>query len=85
MERYGDAPVHSLAVGMLLKPKNTHYFADISYTHTGYFTCPVNPKKPDSEFKHLCTCERKGSWIDGSAWGRGLLEHLANVNKFWNM
>jgi hypothetical protein len=28
-ERWGDAPVHSLAVGMFLNKSEIHYFADI--------------------------------------------------------
>lgn len=41
-ERWGDAPVHSLAVAMLLKPEEVHHFADVGYVHEPFQQCPVN-------------------------------------------
>lgn len=41
-ERWGDAPVHSLAAGVLLGPGDLHYFRDIGYRHTTIQHCPVN-------------------------------------------
>lgn len=41
-ERWGDAPVHSLAVGFMLDLKEVHYFRDIGYQHTTIAHCPVN-------------------------------------------
>lgn len=41
-ERWGDAPVHSLAVAMLLQPEQVHYFRDVGYTHTNIGHCPGN-------------------------------------------
>ncbi|RCK62723.1 putative mannosyltransferase KTR5 [Candida viswanathii] len=41
-ERWGDAPVHSLAVAMLLDMNEIHYFRDIGYRHTGLIHCPLN-------------------------------------------
>ncbi|PVU93750.1 hypothetical protein BB561_003069 [Smittium simulii] len=32
-ERWGDAPVHSLAAGLLLNPDQIHFFNDIGYRH----------------------------------------------------
>ncbi|KAG5363222.1 O-glycoside alpha-1,2-mannosyltransferase-like protein 4 [Yarrowia sp. B02] len=43
-ERWGDAPVHSLAVGLFLKPSEVHYFRDIGYQHSDIFHCPYNAK-----------------------------------------
>ncbi|MCJ1345810.1 alpha-1,2-mannosyltransferase (Kre5) [Peltigera leucophlebia] len=42
MERWGDAPIHSLAAGALLAPKDIHYFRDIGYRHTTIQHCPAN-------------------------------------------
>lgn len=39
-ERWGDAPVHSLGVGLLLDKKEIHHFEDIGYSHTPFKTCP---------------------------------------------
>lgn len=41
-ERWGDAPVHSLAAGLFLKPSQVHYFRDIGYRHTTIQHCPAN-------------------------------------------
>lgn len=41
-ERWGDAPVHSLAAGLFLAPEQVHYFRDIGYRHTTIQHCPAN-------------------------------------------
>ncbi|KFY81114.1 hypothetical protein V499_00108 [Pseudogymnoascus sp. VKM F-103] len=42
MERWGDAPIHSLAAGALLSPSQVHYFRDFGYRHTTIQHCPAN-------------------------------------------
>ncbi|KAI9796968.1 MAG: hypothetical protein M1825_006282 [Sarcosagium campestre] len=42
MERWGDAPIHSLAAGALLSVKDIHYFRDFGYRHTTIQHCPAN-------------------------------------------
>ena len=39
-ERWGDAPVHSLALAMFTKPEQLHYFEDIGYSHPPFQHCP---------------------------------------------
>ncbi|TPX65392.1 hypothetical protein SpCBS45565_g05174 [Spizellomyces sp. 'palustris'] len=41
-ERWGDAPVHSIAVAMLLKPEQIHFFNEIGYYHNPIMHCPVD-------------------------------------------
>lgn len=41
-ERWGDAPIHSLATGLFLQPEQIHYFRDIGYRHTTIQHCPGN-------------------------------------------
>lgn len=48
-ERWGDAPIHSLAAGLLLEPEQVHYFRDIGYQHTDIMHCPFNA--PDRQLK----------------------------------
>ncbi|KAK4196076.1 family 15 putative glycosyltransferase [Triangularia verruculosa] len=43
-ERWGDAPVHSLAVHLLLEAKELHHFSDIGYYHHPFWQCPQNAK-----------------------------------------
>ncbi|KAG7123345.1 Glycolipid 2-alpha-mannosyltransferase 2 like protein [Verticillium longisporum] len=41
-ERWGDAPIHSLGVAMLLEPSQVHHFEDIGYRHGEFHQCPDN-------------------------------------------
>lgn len=43
-ERWGDAPVHSIALGLFLDKNRIHWFKDIGYRHIPYFNCPNSPK-----------------------------------------
>lgn len=55
-ERWGDAPIHSLAIGFMLDLEEIHYFRDIGYKHTTIAHCPANapnqlPYKPSKNYK----------------------------------
>ncbi|CAN3359388.1 probable mannosyltransferase Yur1p [Diutina catenulata] len=39
-ERWGDAPVHSIAVNLLADKHKVHHFEDIGYFHAPYMACP---------------------------------------------
>lgn len=39
-ERWGDAPVHSLALALFAKPDQVHHFEDIGYSHPPFQHCP---------------------------------------------
>lgn len=41
-ERWGDAPVHTLAAQMFLDKKEVHFFEEIGYTHPPFTHCPQN-------------------------------------------
>ncbi|KAK4451839.1 family 15 putative glycosyltransferase [Podospora aff. communis PSN243] len=43
-ERWGDAPVHSVALGLFEDSSRIHWFRDIGYQHIPFFNCP-NSKK----------------------------------------
>jgi len=58
-ERWGDAPVHSIAVSMMLKPSQVHVFQDISYKHTVAGTCPLDDHLLKSAH---CICDPLGDW-----------------------
>lgn len=55
-ERWGDAPVHSIAVSLFLPKDKIHYFDDLAYRHGVYGQCPLN-----NEFRkeHRCVCNPK--------------------------
>lgn len=43
-ERWGDAPVHSIAAALLLKKEELHFFNDIAYYHVPFTHCPTGEK-----------------------------------------
>ncbi|KAL9007960.1 MAG: hypothetical protein Q9173_006868 [Seirophora scorigena] len=58
-ERWGDAPVHSIAAGLLLKKEEIHFFNDIAYYHVPFTHCPTG-----DQFKldHKCSCNPKDNF-----------------------
>lgn len=52
-ERWGDAPVHSIAAALFLPKDKIHYFDDVGYNHGVYTQCPLNPQ---FRFEHKCDC-----------------------------
>lgn len=55
-ERWGDAPVHSIAAGLMLKKEEIHFFNDIAYYHVPFTHCPTGE---DVRLKHKCHCNPK--------------------------
>lgn len=53
-ERWGDAPIHSIAVSLFLPMEKVHFFNDIGYYHAPFTNCPV-----DSEVRvaKKCICD----------------------------
>jgi len=43
-ERWGDAPVHSIALGLFEDREKIHWFRDIGYQHIPFFNCPTRPQ-----------------------------------------
>lgn len=43
-ERWGDAPVHSIALGLFEDANRIHWFRDIGYQHVPFLNCPNSPK-----------------------------------------
>ncbi|KAI7867917.1 nucleotide-diphospho-sugar transferase [Spinellus fusiger] len=68
-ERWGDAPVHSIAVALMLSRKDIHWFYDIGYRHDTFEHCPTEPSwlvhgkcycNPDTSFvKDAGSCTPK--------------------------
>ncbi|CUS08456.1 unnamed protein product [Tuber aestivum] len=56
-ERWGDAPVHSIALGLMEDKNKIHWFRDIGYQHIPYFNCPSSPK---------CSGCEAGRFTDGT-------------------
>lgn len=69
-ERWGDAPVHSIGLGLFADKSKIHWFRDIGYEHMPYYNCPVNSKCNNrcqkgkfSRFKNLNNQNCQASWV----------------------
>lgn len=56
-ERWGDAPVHSIAVSLLLDKNAIHHFDDIGYYHPPYMSCP---QSAEVHTLKRCICRKEG-------------------------
>lgn len=54
-ERWGDAPVHSIAASLFLPKDKLHYFSDIGYHHNPYDNCPLDKTVFE---KNNCECDQ---------------------------
>ncbi|CZT45309.1 probable mannosyltransferase involved in N-linked and O-linked glycosylation [Rhynchosporium secalis] len=58
-ERWGDAPVHSIAASLLLKKDEIHFFNDIAYYHVPFTHCPTGEK---TRLDLKCHCNPKDNF-----------------------
>jgi len=52
-ERWGDAPVHSIAASLFLDKNQIHFFSDIGYRHDPFQHCPQG----EENRKGRCSCD----------------------------
>jgi alpha 1,2-mannosyltransferase len=57
-ERWGDAPVHSIAVALFSSKDQIHFFKEIGYRHGPYQHCPQG----DDHRRGKCWCEEKDNF-----------------------
>ncbi|KAJ2722541.1 alpha 1,2-mannosyltransferase 2.4.1 [Coemansia sp. Benny D115] len=74
-ERWGDAPVHSLAAAMMLPKEQVHWFEDIGYHHPGFTHCPNKP-----EYNSRCICDQKQDYMYKSFCNKRL-ENTQNISR----
>ncbi|GAP87388.1 putative alpha -mannosyltransferase [Rosellinia necatrix] len=73
-ERWGDAPVHSIAASLLLKKEEIHFFNDIAYFHVPFTHCPVG-EQTRIDLRCHCDPEKNFDWEPYSC-----TERFYNVN-----
>ncbi|KAJ1726584.1 alpha-1,2-mannosyltransferase ktr1 [Coemansia biformis] len=61
-ERWGAAPIHSIAAALLLNKDQVHWFEDIGYEHPGNMHCPR-----DAVMHARCVCDPARSYTYRSA------------------
>ncbi|KAI8330808.1 nucleotide-diphospho-sugar transferase [Choanephora cucurbitarum] len=82
-ERWGDAPVQTIAAALFLKKEQIHFFNDIGYTHSVATHCPYN-----NTLLKKCHCDvNKNFDFHRSSCTKKLLKLLdpkavSNMNKF---
>ncbi|KAG7707060.1 hypothetical protein KL933_003935 [Ogataea haglerorum] len=88
-ERWGDAPVHTIAVAKMMRASEIHLFTEISYKHTVAGSCPL-----DDAFRRQarCTCDPGLDWsiTSGSSCNLHYMEvahqpHMADYEKYRNV
>jgi alpha 1,2-mannosyltransferase len=52
-ERWGDAPIHSIAAALFLNKEKLHFFDDVGYYHGPFTSCPT---RDDIRKKGRCSC-----------------------------
>ncbi|KAG9312396.1 alpha-1,2-mannosyltransferase [Chiua virens] len=73
-ERWGDAPVHSIAAALFLPRNSIHFFNDIGYEHPPFTHCPIDKQRwasgrcscnPDTSFDYDgYSCLRRWEALD---------------------
>ncbi|TFK33267.1 glycosyltransferase family 15 protein [Crucibulum laeve] len=58
-ERWGDAPVHSIAASLFARSDQIHFFEEIGYQHDDWSHCPLNKEIWE---KGNCDCSRDHSF-----------------------
>ncbi|KAI0483122.1 glycosyltransferase family 15 protein [Xylariaceae sp. FL0804] len=58
-ERWGDAPVHSIAAGLLLEKDEIQFFNDIAYYHVPFTHCPTGEQ---TRVDLRCHCNPKDNF-----------------------
>ncbi|BGP06318.1 hypothetical protein JCM10049v2_002139 [Rhodotorula toruloides] len=64
-ERWGDAPVHSLAASLFLRPDQIHWFYSIGYRHEPFQNCPL------PGFGTKCACSTSPDDPHNNFWQHG--------------
>lgn len=62
-ERWGDAPVHSIAAALLLDKKELHFFDGLGFHHPNFFSCPIE-ESVRLQNKCICDPEVDDTWHD---------------------
>ncbi|KAJ3091380.1 hypothetical protein HK102_000741 [Quaeritorhiza haematococci] len=82
-ERWGDAPVHSVAAGLLLKEHEMHFFYDIGYKHMDRVHCPAELPSKGIIAKSRCTCDAQNvrEWVYRDApWRKAFDTYMAHID-----
>lgn len=60
-ERWGDAPVHSIAASLFLPRDKIHFWSDVGYFHNPFNNCPVDPEVRKAK-NCVCNPDKDFTW-----------------------
>ncbi|VVT48743.1 uncharacterized protein SAPINGB_P001929 [Magnusiomyces paraingens] len=60
-ERWGDAPVHSIAASLFLNKNEIHHFEDIGYYHAPFHHCPTT-EEMRTDRRCVCNPDENFAW-----------------------
>lgn len=62
-ERWGDAPVHSIAAALFLDKSELHFFDGLGFYHPDFHSCPI---EEPIRLQNRCICEprKDQTWLD---------------------
>ncbi|KAG7194344.1 Glycolipid 2-alpha-mannosyltransferase 1 [Scheffersomyces spartinae] len=60
-ERWGDAPVHSIAAALFLPREKVHFFGDVGYYHVPFHNCPID-QEVRTQKKCVCNTKDDFTW-----------------------
>lgn len=60
-ERWGDAPIHSIAVALFMPKEKVHFFEDVGYFHVPFNNCPVDVETRKAK-NCVCDPEKDFTW-----------------------
>ena len=85
-ERWGDAPVHSIAASIFLNRDEIHHFSDLGYYHGPFLQCPIDDAvrlanrcdcNPSNDFTWKgYSCDNKYYEINGLPKPEGWEDHI---------
>ncbi|KAJ3315738.1 alpha 1,2-mannosyltransferase 2.4.1 [Blyttiomyces sp. JEL0837] len=74
-ERWGDAPVHSIFVGLALRKDQVHFFNDIGYQHEDFGRCTEL-----GQLSKVCICPEHEYWDNFDFSGPSCLQRWLDYN-----
>lgn len=81
-ERWGDAPVHSIAASLFMPKDKIHFFDDVGYWHVPFHNCPVDE---ETRIAKKCVCNPKDdfTWRGYSCTPKFFTQHNLPRPKGW--
>ncbi|KAJ5677778.1 uncharacterized protein N7477_003411 [Penicillium maclennaniae] len=82
-ERWGDAPVHSIAAAIMLKKEQIHFFNEIAYYHVPFTHCPID-EQTRLDLRCHCKPEENFDWKGYSCTNRWFKVNKMTMPEGWD-